>query len=329
MALLFVVVVGLLLFGLWYAFVRMPGTSYRGPLPPLSGAQAALAQELRRDVDWLAGEIGERNVYTPERYAAAAGYIEAMFEQAGYTVQRQTFEVLEVPCRNLEVEIRGATRPDEILVVGAHYDSVYGCPAANDNGSAVAALLALARRFADAAPDRTLRFVAFANEEPPHFQTEDMGSLVYARRCRERGEHIVGMIALETMGYFSDEPGSQKYPPVFGWFYPSRGDFIAFVGDRGSAGFVRRVVGSFRRHAAFPSVGAALPGAIRQAGWSDHWAFWQVGYPGLMVTDTAPFRYPYYHTPEDTPDKLDYERLARVVDGLEAVIGELVGNSPN
>jgi hypothetical protein len=108
-----------------------------------------------------------------------------------------------------------------------------------------------------------------------------------------------------------------------GIFYPSQGDFIAFVGNTSNRGLIRRCVKTFREQAAFPSEGAALPGMLRGIGWSDHWAFWQAGYPGLMVTDTAPFRYPHYHTPEDTPDKLDYDRLARVVDGLEKVLEEL------
>jgi Zn-dependent M28 family amino/carboxypeptidase len=226
-------------------------------------------------------------------------------------------------CHNLEVEIQGKTRPEEIVVLGAHYDSAIGCPGANDNGSAVASLLALARSWRGRTPARTLRFVALANEEPPFFQTEQMGSLVYARRCRERNERVVAMLSLETMGYYSTAQGSQKYPFPVGLFYPSRGDFIAFVGNTGNAKLVRQCVAAFRRHAQFPSEGGALPGGLPGIGWSDHWAFWQVGYPALMVTDTAPFRYPHYHTPQDTPDKLDYDRLARVVTGLEKVIGEL------
>jgi hypothetical protein len=302
----------------------MPRKSYRGPLPALTDAEATLRDELKGDVYKLAGEIGERNVYEPEKLAEAADWIEAEFQAAGYSVERYTYELLRVPCHNLIVEIRGSDRPDEILVVGAHYDSVPGCPAANDNGSAVAATLALARRFADRKPARTVRFVAFVNEEPPFFWTEDMGSLRYAKRCKASGEKIFGMISLETMGYYSDERGSQHYPPPFNLLYPSTGNFIAFVGNLKSRSFVRDVVGTFRTHTKFPSEGAAMPGLIQQAGWSDHWSFWQAGYPALMVTDTAPFRYPHYHAPEDTPEKLDYERLARVVAGLERTIEDML-----
>ena len=151
-----------------------------------------------------------------------------------------------------------------------------------------------------------------------------MGSRVYARRSHERGERIVAMLSLETIGYYSEAKGSQKYPFPFGLLYPSRGNFIAFVGNTRSADLVRACIHRFRQEAQFPSEGAALPGAIEGVGWSDHWAFWQEDYPALMVTDTAPFRYPHYHSIEDTPDKLDYERLARVTEGLEKVIRSLV-----
>ncbi len=210
------------------------------------------------------------------------------------------------------------------MVVGAHYDTVPGCPGANDNGSGVVATLALADAMAGTKAARTLRFVLFVNEEPPHFQTDLMGSRVYARRCRERSENIAGMISLETIGYFRDEPKSQHFPvPGLGLFYPTQGNFIAFVGNFGSRGWVRATVGSFRRHAAFPCEGAALPGFVPGVGWSDHWAFYQEGYPALMVTDTAPFRYPHYHEPTDTPDRVDTERMARIVQAMERVVLDL------
>jgi Zn-dependent M28 family amino/carboxypeptidase len=200
---------------------------------------------------------------------------------------------------------------------------VLGAPGANDNGTGVAAMLALARRFSGQKPRRTLRFVAFANEEPPHFQTAEMGSVVYAQRSRERSENVVAMLSLETLGYYDDAQGSQVYPPPIGLFYPSTGNFVGFVSNVSSRKLLRDVVGDFRSHTRFPSEGAALPAVIPGVGWSDHWAFWQAGYPALMVTDTAPFRYPHYHTGADTPDKIDYERLARVVAGLERSIRRL------
>lgn len=317
------VLIAALVFGCWLVMIRMPSKSYRGPLPPLTGHQAALRDALERDVTALAGGIGERNVFNPAKLEAAADYIANAFAAAGYQVMRQTYEASGELCENLSVQLDGSRYPDEIVVVGAHYDSVSGSPGANDNGSGVAALLALARDWAGRKPARTLRFVAFVNEEPPFFQTEQMGSLVYAKECRKRGERIVAMISLECIGYYSDAPGSQKYPPPIGLFYPSAGNFIGFVGNVAHRKLVRRCVSTFRKSAQFPCEGGALPEVLPGINWSDHWSFWQVGYPAVMVTDTAPFRYPHYHAASDTPDKLDYARLARVVSGLSAVIEDL------
>ncbi|MBP0030059.1 MAG: M28 family peptidase [Roseofilum sp. Guam] len=150
-----------------------------------------------------------------------------------------------------------------------------------------------------------------------------MGSLVYAKICKQRQDNIVGMISLETMGYYSDELGSQQYPTPLNLFYPLQGNFIAFIGNMDSGNWVKQVIGSFHQHTQFPSEGAAVPNLLPGIGWSDHWSFWQQGYPALMITDTAPFRYPYYHTAEDTPDKIDYGKLARVVVGLERVIHDV------
>jgi Zn-dependent M28 family amino/carboxypeptidase len=191
------------------------------------------------------------------------------------------------------------------------------------NGSGVAVLISLARTFAGSKSARTLRFVAFVNEEAPYAHTPQMGSWVYARRCRRRRENVTAMLSLETIGFYIDEPKSQQYPPVIRWFYPSTGDFIAFVGNTRYGGLVRDVVRTFRRCEPFPCQGGAMPEVISDIGRSDHWPFWQEGYPALMVTDTAPFRYPHYHTPEDTVDKIDFERTARVVRGLESVIRRL------
>lgn len=301
--------------------MKMPGKSYRGDF---KGEEVPLAQVLEAHVARLATDIGPRHVYLYEDLQAAADYIEAELQFAGYKVTRQGFQVEGRLCDNLIVEIKGVQDEGDIIVVGAHYDSVPECPAANDNGTGVAALLALADAFANRKLDKTLRFVAFVNEEPPWFQTENMGSLVYAKSCRQNGDNIVGMISLETMGYYSDEKNSQQYPWPFSLFYPSTGNFIGFVGNTKSSKFVKRVVGLFREKCEFPSEGAALPGSITGIGWSDHWSFWQAGYPGLMVTDTAPFRYPYYHTAEDTPEKLQYDRFAQVVRGMEAVLAELL-----
>jgi Zn-dependent M28 family amino/carboxypeptidase len=309
--------------------VIMPGQSYSGPLPPLSESQAALADEMRGDVIMLARTIGERHVGDAWRYHQAADFIERAFADAGYSVERQSYVVDGVTCHNLIAEARGGARPGEIVILGAHYDSVRGTVGANDNASGVAALLAIARRLKGEPPDRTLRFVAFANEEPPYFHTPHMGSMVYATACRQRGDDIVAVIVLDGLGCYHDEPGTQQYPLPVGMIYGTRADFIGFVANTDSSKLVKRVIGTFRTHAQFPSTGIALPGVIEGVGWSDHWSFWQHDYPGVMVTDTLPFRYAHYHTTEDTPDKIDYEKMARVVEGLEAVMRELVSVTSN
>ena len=308
--------------------IRMPGKSYNGTLSPLSAKEMDLSTTLRSDVKMLAGQIGVRNLYRLHSLAQAADFIEGRFKESGYTVRRETFACEEKPCRNLIVEVRGAQRPEEIILIGAHYDSADDSPGANDNGTGVAALLALAQAFSKEKPARTLRFVAFTNEEPPFFKSDCMGSRVHAKRCREGHENIVAMFSLETMGYYSDARSTQIYPPPMSLFYPSTGNFLAFVGNLSCRGFLREVIASFRRNALFPSEGAALPSWIPGVDWSDHWSFWKEGYPAVMITDTAPFRYPEYHSISDTPDKIDYERLARVVVGLEKIIRELV-NIPN
>jgi Zn-dependent M28 family amino/carboxypeptidase len=307
--------------------IQMPGESFRGQLPPLTQHEVALRDALQRDVEKLAGEIGRRNYAYYNGLQGAADFLKTSLAQAGYQVQQQSYVISNQTYYNIEVEIHGSDRADEIVIIGGHYDSVYTSPAANDNGTGAAATLELARLFAGKKPDRTLRFVEFVNEEPPFFATENMGSMVYARRCRERFEKVVAMLSLETMGYYSDKIGSQKYPPPLGSIYPLQGNFISFIGNTASGPLVRDVIASFRRHTQFPSEGAALPSQIPGVGWSDHWSFWQQGYPGVMVTDTAPFRYPYYHTEGDTPDKVDYSRLARVVAGLERVVADLSGLS--
>src|SRR3954466_7943949 len=312
----------IIVFLVWFFGMRMPGKNATSAAA-LNEAELALRAELAADVQTLAGEIGERNMNRYPKLVAAADFIEASFSCAGLTPRRESYQLRGRACHNLEVEIRG-TRPD-IVVVGAHYDSVLGSPGANDNGTGVAAVLALARRFAGKPTGQTLRFVAFVNEEPPYFQSEEMGSLVYARKCKERGDHITAMISLETIGYFSDEPRSQKYPsPGLGLFYPSKGNFIGFASDTASRSLLRATVSAFRKAGKLPCEGASLPAAIPGIGWSDHWSFWQCGYPAIMVTDTAPFRYPHYHEQTDTPDKLDYDRFALVVSGMESVIAELV-----
>lgn len=288
-----------------------------------------LQERLEHHVRTLAGEIGQRHLWRPENLRAAARYIEEEWSRAGLPAEKQEYLIAGESASNLIVEIPGFISSREIVVIGAHYDSVAGSPGANDNASGVAALLEIARTLAGTRPKRTLRLVSFVNEEPPFFQTELMGSRVYARRCRERKERIVAMLSLETIGWYSDASGSQDYPvPLLRQFYPDAGNFLAFVADLRSARLLRRTLRLFRRHGGFPARGLAAPRGFPGIDLSDNWSFRQEGYPALMLTDTALFRYPWYHSPFDTPDKLCYPEMARAVGALIPTVAGLTGALP-
>jgi Zn-dependent M28 family amino/carboxypeptidase len=298
-----------------YLMSRMPGHTFAGPLPELSATENQLKERLFSHVETLAGKIGERNLWQYDNLQQAAVYIEKEFKQAGLLT------------RMVPHESPGGDDAAGVLVVGAHYDSLIGTRGANDNGSGVAALIELARFFGAGKLNRTLRFVAFVNEEPPFFKTARMGSWVYAQQAAAGGDQFAGMISLETLGYYTAEPLTQRFPlPLMRWFYPHRGDFLALVGNYKSSGLLKRSVKTFRQHAGFPSQGIVAPGWLPGVDWSDHWSFWKVGSPAIMATDTALYRYPYYHGVDDTVEKLNYDALARVVTGLQAVIAEFAND---
>jgi Zn-dependent M28 family amino/carboxypeptidase len=253
----------------------------------------------------------------------AADYIRSNLAQAGYAVTEQSYTVEDKTVSNLEAELTGSETSAGTVVVGAHYDTVLGTAGADDNASGVAGALELARLLKGQKFHKAIRFAFFVNEEPPFFQTERMGSLVYAKRARQEGLPVSAMISLEMLGYYSDRPGSQKYPPILSFFYPNRGDFIGFVGSSESRALVRQAIRSFRESTRFPSEGIAAPATWPGIGWSDQWSFWQQGYPAIMITDTAIFRYPYYHTSRDTAEKIDFEKMARVVEGTGFVVSAL------
>jgi Zn-dependent M28 family amino/carboxypeptidase len=307
---------------LW-RMTQMPLKSYRGPLPALSRAESEVASRLSEHVTYLSTTIGERNIQGTGSFTATTDYLRSELVKAGYDIAEQNYVVSGRSVTNLEADLVGSESAEGTVVVGAHYDSVAGTVGANDNASGVAATLELARLLRGTRLRRTVRFVFFVNEEPPHFQTESMGSLVYARHLRQSGIPVSAMISLETVGYYSDALNSQKYPALLSLFYPSRGDFIGFVGNSESRDLVRRATRRFRESSQFPSEGLAAPASLPGVGWSDQWSFWQLGYPAIMITDTAVFRYPYYHTPLDTVDKISIDKMARVVDGVRNVVASL------
>jgi len=273
----------------------------------------------------LGRDIGERNVFRPSALHAAADYIVSEWKEQGYEVQRDGYPVNGVMCENLSVTRVGAKDPDDLLLLGAHYDSVFGSPGANDNGTGIAALLEISRRFVAISPTCSIRFAAFVNEEPPFFMTEEMGSRIYARAARSRGDKIRLMACLETIGCYRNEPGSQQYPPLLRLFYPRTGNFIAFVSNFRSRHRMLEAVQAFRTHSDFPLQHLTGPSFIPGLAWSDHWSFWQEGYRAFMVTDTAFYRYPWYHTAHDTPNKIDYAPFSAVTDALYQTFAALAG----
>lgn len=291
-----------------------------------AGSLAAEKTQLETHVRALATDIGPRVIGHGDSMQRAERYISDAFASAGWTVKRQPYPVPGGEAINLEVERKGRSRSDTFVVIGAHYDTVAGSPGADDNASGVAALLVLARAFAESAPERTLRFVAFANEEPPWFRTDQMGSRVYARECKKRGEFVVAMLSLESLGFYSGAEGSQSYPSAStGAERTTRGNYLAFVSNHTSKNLLGRISTAFSATNTLESDSAALPDSVDGVDWSDHWSFWEEGYPAVMATDTAPFRNPHYHRPSDTPETLDYESFALAVRGLHAVVAELAG----
>ena len=313
-----------LVVALFTYMIYMPGKSYEGELPAFDDTDHATAKRYEAHVTELCKNPAGRNFIEKKGLDAARKYIAGQFESSGYQVKFHEYQLNGDTVANIEVELTGTSRPKEIIIVGAHYDAVPGAPGANDNGSGVAAILELADRFKDKNFQHTIRFLAFVNEEPPNSMTGNMGSFVYAKKVAKDKENIIAMFSLETIGYFSDETGSQNYPPFFNLFYPRKGNFIAFVSNLSSRGLVSKSIRLFRAHATFPSEGIAAPSFIPGISWSDHWSFWKHGYPAIMITDTAPYRYPAYHTSEDTPDKVDYEKMVYVVKGIEKMIQEFL-----
>ena len=285
------------------------------------------ADRLKSTIVHLSETIGERNLRKPAKLAEAADYIQKTMESMQYKIERQSFDVVgfeRFPCHNLIAEVLGKDKPKEIVLIGAHYDSAQGTPGANDNGSGTAALIEIANQMRGRQFSQTVRFVFFTNEEPPFFQRDgQMGSWVYAKACRQRGDTLKLVMSLETMGYFTDVPDSQKYPPLLAALYPSTGNFIGLVSDVRSRPMLLDVEKRLRKQCEVDVQIGSLPSELQGVGWSDHWSFWQEGYMGLMVTDTALFRYPHYHQPTDTVDKIEFVRFSQVVDGLAKMIEDL------
>jgi Zn-dependent M28 family amino/carboxypeptidase len=260
-----------------------------------------------------------RDETNPRNLARAASYIRGELRGAGGRIEDQAYEVNGAVYRNVLAHFGPET--GERIVVGAHYDAAGPFPGADDNASGVAGLIELARLLGEAPPPAHVELAAYTLEEPPWFGRRAMGSAVHAASLKRQGVAVRAMLALEMIGYFTDAPGSQQYPlPILKLFYPSRGDFIAVVGKLGQSALVRRFRNAMHRAAPLPVRSIAAPRALPGIELSDHRCFWDAGYRAVMITDTAFYRNPNYHTEDDTPETLDYERMARVVEGVYAAV---------
>lgn len=293
------------------------------------GRDEIIQENLKRHVRFLSRDIGERNFIQYQNLECAADYIKQEFRNYGYQSQEQIYSLEGKTFRNIFAAKAGKAQPDKIIIICAHYDSVIGSPGADDNASGVAGLLELAWLLRDERLNKTVKFIAFTNEEPPLFMTKDMGSFRYAQETKKKGEDILGVLCLESIGYYSDKKKSQNYPlMVLSYFYPDRGNFIAVVSNFGSADFLRKIVRGFSKQSNFPIEFLTAPMFLAPAiSFSDHWSFWKFGYKAVMITDTAFYRNPSYHTSADTYEKLNYTSMRDVVIGLCAVIKTLL-NEP-
>lgn len=280
-------------------------------------APVASVERLESLTRTLTARFTPRDFNSPENLDAAAIWIREHLEQAGARVSEQPFELDGITYRN----IIGSFGPADgaRVVIGAHYDAAGPYPGADDNASGVAGLIELAYMFAETPPSGRVDLVAFTLEEPPIFRTPYMGSRVHAQSLRSEGASVTGMLSLEMIGYFSDEPGSQQFPlGILRLLYPSTGNFITVAGSFSHTGLVRRVKRAMKSASPLPVRSINAPRAVPGIDFSDHASYWNAGYPAVMITDTAFYRNPNYHTARDTPDRLDYRRMAMVVDGVFA-----------
>jgi Zn-dependent M28 family amino/carboxypeptidase len=291
-------------------------------IPERLDAPAAEPTRLEETVRELVERFHPRDFGHPENLSLAARYIGDRLRRTGAAVSEQTFEAAGASYSNVVAAFGPDTR--EVVVVGAHYDVAGEMPGADDNASGVAGLLELANLIARASLSRRVELVAFALEEMPFFSTDGMGSTVHARSLRSAGRRVRAMLCLEMIGCFSDEPGGQRFPfSVLRLLYPGRGNFIAVVGNLGGVGLVRRVKGAMRSASDLPVCSINAPALVPGVDLSDHMSFWRQGDPAVMITDTAFYRNPRYHTEGDVPETLDYRRMARVVDGLRRAVLDL------
>jgi Zn-dependent M28 family amino/carboxypeptidase len=283
--------------------------------------EQALIQNLFKHVEYLSVKIGDRHLWKEGSLNKAADYIETVFTSSGYAVWRQNYSCYGQSVSNLIAKKPGTDK--EAVIMGAHYDTVPGSPGADDNASAMAGLLELARLNRETSNKKTLVFSAFVNEEAPCFGSPNMGSMVYAKHLKEQKIPVEVMVSLEMIGYFSEER-IQAYPlPGMGLVYPKTGDYIGVVGNFHSSKHVSFFKKGIRKHSNINARSLTAPEFFGGINLSDNYSFWHHGYRAVMVTDTSFFRNRHYHQLTDTIDTLDFDRMAEVIKGLYYTLLEL------
>jgi len=282
---------------------------------------ASSEQALYGHVRALSDAIGSRSIREYGKLREAEQYIRTFLDEQKIPFGLQGYDHEGNRFNNIVVTLEGASRREESIIIGAHYDTVYGTPGADDNASAVAVLLELCRTLKDYRPERTLRLIFFVLEEPPAFMTPAMGSYVYALQARDRGENVVGMISLEMVGYFNEAEGSQAFPvPGMHWLFPDRGDFIGVVGNVASRELTLAVAESMKAGSGLPVEHLVALPFVPGIGLSDHGSFWKMGFRAVMVTDTAFYRNPNYHGESDTIETLRFDKMSQLVRGMVHVV---------
>jgi Zn-dependent M28 family amino/carboxypeptidase len=289
---------------------------------PASSRDAAVdPAALEHHVRMLAVTLHPRSVDNLVNLDRAADYVLEQLRATGAETAEQPVEADGRRFRNLIA--RFGPREGPVIVIGAHYDSCGDTPGADDNASGVAGLLELARLLAANPPEHSVELVAYTLEEPPYFRTDSMGSVWHARSLSEAGRKVRVMLSLEMIGFYRDTPKSQNYPLApLKLVYPDEGNFIAIVAPFGDFGATRRVKALFRGASDLPAVSINAPRAVQGVDFSDHASYWRYKMPAMMITDTAFLRNPNYHERSDTPDTLDYARMAKVVRAVHAVAME-------
>ena len=312
-----VLILFLILFGFWF-LVTQPLLYSGRP----KAERSVDPSRLQAHVHKLSVELGPRDERHIENLDRVAEYIKDEFSQATPFVSEQEYGIQGNSYRN--VIARFGPETGERIIVGAHYDAAGPLPGADDNASGVAALIELARLLGQQPPALQVELVAFTLEEPPQFRTAGMGSSVHAKSLRQQNVRVRAMFSLEMIGYFSDAPNSQRFPiGVLGAMYPSTGNFIAVVGRFSDWSLARRTKSAMRSAAPLPVYSINAPSVVPGVDFSDQLNYWRAGYNALMITDTAFYRNPHYHTANDTEEKLDYKRMGMVVEGIHAAVQSL------